>query len=215
MPNHIKGWRRTILAGLIVSTVATLASAPLVAWTFGRISLVGPITNLAAAPLMTLAQPMLFLGLLLAPIGPLAALVGDAAHPLLAAFDAIALAGASVPGGWLVVAPTVVDALPAAVVSVALFVACVSRFPGRALLVGTGALTCLVWGALAQTGSGFTELHVIDVGQGDAIALRTPHGTGATPAARSSYPTLLAGAAHSSRSSSRILTRTMLAVPRQ
>jgi len=177
VPNHIEGWRRTILAGLIVSTVATLASAPLVAWTFGRISLVGPITNLAAAPLMTLAQPMLFLGLLLAPIGPLAALVGDAAHPLLAAFNAIALAGASVPGGWLVVAPTVVDALLAAVVSVALIVACVSRFPGRALLVGTGALTCLVWGALAPTGSGFTELHVIDVGQGDAIALRTPHGS--------------------------------------
>src|SRR5213076_2666674 len=123
------------------------------------------ITNLVAAPLMTLAQPMLFLGLLLAPIGPLAALVGDAAHPLLSAFDAIALAGASIPGGWLVVAPTVLDALLAAAASVALIVACLSRFPGRALLVGSTAVVCLVWGAVAPTGNGFTELHVIDVGQ--------------------------------------------------
>jgi competence protein ComEC len=154
-----------------------MASAPLVAWTFGRISLVGPITNLAAAPLMTIAQPMLFLGLLLAPIPPLAALVGDAAHPLLAAFDGIALVGASIPGAWLVVAPTVIDALFAAVASVALIVACVSRFPGRTLIIGSGALVCLVWSDFAPTGTGFTELHVIDVGQGDAIALRTPHGS--------------------------------------
>src|SRR5205085_9523224 len=111
VPRSIDGWRRTLLAGLIVSTVATIVSAPLVAWTFGRISLVGPITNLVAAPLMTLAQPMLILGLLLAPIPPLAAIVGDAAHPLLVGFDAIALAGASIPGGWMVVSPTV----PAAV----------------------------------------------------------------------------------------------------
>ena len=177
VPSDVDGWKRTILAGLVVSTVATLVSAPLVAWTFGRISLVGPITNLVAAPLMALAQPMLFLGLLLEPIGPLVALVGDAVHPLLAAFDAIALAGASVPGGWLVVAPTVADALLAGVASVALIVACVSRFPGRATLIGSSAIACLVWGALVPTGSGFTELHVIDVGQGDAIALRTPRGS--------------------------------------
>jgi competence protein ComEC len=177
VPPRIDGWKRTILSGLVVSTVATLASAPLVAWTFGRISLVGPFTNLAAAPLMTLAQPMLFLGLLVAPIPSLATLIGDATHPLLAAFDAIALAGASVPGGWLVVAPTAIDAVLAAVASTALIVACISRFPGRALVVGASALVGLVLGGLSPTGSGFTELHVIDVGQGDAIALRTPHGS--------------------------------------
>lgn len=177
VPKRISGWRRTLVAGLIVSTVATIVSAPLVAWTFGRISLVGPVTNLLAAPLMTLAQPMLFLGLLLAPIPPLAALVGDAAHPLLAGFDAIAVAGSSVPGGWMVVSPTITAALLAAVASVSLIVACVSRFPGRALLTGATALTCLVWSGLAPAGSGYTEVHVIDVGQGDAIGVRTPHGS--------------------------------------
>ena len=176
IPRRIRGWRRTILAGLVVSTVATIASAPLVAWTFGRISLVGPLTNLIAAPLMGLAQPMLFLGLLIAPFRPAAALVGDAAHPLLAGFDAIALAGASVPGGWMMVSPTPLGAVLAAISSVCVIVACVSRFPGRALLLGSTSTMCLVWSGVFPTGSGYTELHMIDVGQGDAIALRTPHG---------------------------------------
>ena len=176
VPRRIGGWRRTLVAGLVVSSVATIVSAPLVAWTFGRISLVGPVTNLLAAPLMGLAQPMLFLGLVVAPIHPLAALVGDAAHPLLAGFDAIALAGASVPGGWLTVTPTAPGAVLAAGASVSLIVACVSRWPGRALVVGTAATVCLVWSGLTPAGTGYTELHLIDVGQGDAIALRTPHG---------------------------------------
>jgi competence protein ComEC len=177
VPPRITGWKRTALAGLIVSSVATIVSAPLVAWTFGRISLVGPVTNLIAAPLMTLAQPMLFLGLLAAPLPPVASVVGDAVHPLLASFDAIALAGASIPGGWIVVSPTVAGALLAAVASVALIVACASRFPGRALVVGGSAVACLVWSGFAPAGSGWMELHMIDVGQGDAIALRTPHGS--------------------------------------
>jgi competence protein ComEC len=176
VPRRIGGWRRSLFAGVIVSTIATAVSAPLVAWTFGRISLVGPLTNLAAAPLMGLAQPMLFAGLLLAPVRPLAALVGDAAHPLLAAFDGIALAGSSVPGGSIVVSPTPTVAVLASVASLSLIVSCVSRFPGRALLIGATAVMCLIWSGIIPAGSGFTELHMIDVGQGDAIALRTPHG---------------------------------------
>jgi competence protein ComEC len=176
VPRRIDGWRRNLVAGLVVSTVATIVSAPLVAWTFGRISLVGPLTNLVAAPLMTLAQPMLFLGLLLAPISSLASLVGDAAHPLLVGFDTIALVGASIPGGSILVTPTVVTALLAGVASVALIVACVSRWPASALLVGSSAMVCLVWSGLTPAGNGFVEVHLIDVGQGDAIGLRTPHG---------------------------------------
>jgi len=176
VPRRIGGWRRGLLAGLMVSTVATIVSAPLVAWTFGRISLVGPLTNLLAAPLMALAQPMLFLGLLLAPMRPIALLIGDAAHPLLAAFDGIAAAGAAIPGGWMVVSPTLPAAILAAVASVALIVACVSRFPGRPLVIGGTAVAALVWSGFAPAGSGLTEVHMIDVGQGDALALRTPKG---------------------------------------
>src|SRR5690606_37937003 len=59
---------RTVAAGLLVSGVATLASAPLVAWHFGRLSIVAPLTNLVAAPVIALLQPTLFLALALAPL---------------------------------------------------------------------------------------------------------------------------------------------------
>lgn len=176
VPARVRGWRRTLAAGLVTSTIATLVSAPLVAWTFGRISLVGPLTNLAAAPLMAIAQPMLFLGLLLAPLHSVAGLIGDAAHPLLAGFDLIASAGASIPGAWMEVTPTTTTAVFAGIASAALVVACVSRHPGMPMIVGAGALGIIVWGGVAPTGSGLAELHMLDVGQGDAIALRTPHG---------------------------------------
>ena len=176
IPPAVRGWRRTLAAGLIASTVATLVSAPLVAWTFGRISLVGPMTNLIAAPLMGVAQPILFLGLLAAPFHPIGAAIGDAAHPLLASFDAIAFAGASLPGAWVEVAPTPAAAVLGAVASAALIVACVSRNPGVPMIGAAAAMALLVWNGLAPAGSGLTELHMIDVGQGDAIALRTPHG---------------------------------------
>ena len=176
VPARVRGWRRTLVAGLVTSSVATIVSAPLVAWTFGRISLVGPVTNLAAAPLMAIAQPMLFLGMLLAPLRPLAGLIGDAAHPLLAGFDLIATTGASIPGAWAEVTPTLITATLAAIASGALITACVVQYPATPMIVGAGALAAMVWGGVAPSGNGFAELHMLDVGQGDAIALRTPRG---------------------------------------
>lgn len=175
-PRTLSGWRRTLAAGLVVSTVATVVSAPLVAWTFGRVSVVGPLTNLAAAPIMAVAQPMLFLGLLLAPVPPIAALVGDAVHPVLAAFDAVAAVGAAIPGAWMEIAPSPLVAVLGAAGSTSLVVACVSRFPERATVTGAAALAAMIWSGALPAGSGLTELHLLDVGQGDAVALRTAHG---------------------------------------
>ncbi len=45
-----RGWQRTILSSMVATTVASLATAPLVAWVFGRVSLVGVLTNVVAAP---------------------------------------------------------------------------------------------------------------------------------------------------------------------
>ena len=58
--------------------------------------------------------------------------VADAAHALLAAFDAIARAGAAVPGGALAITPSTSSAILAGVAAVATLVACASRTSQRA-----------------------------------------------------------------------------------
>jgi competence protein ComEC len=174
--DRLSGWRRTLVAGLLVSTVASVVSLPVVAWTFGRVSVVAPFTNLAAAPLMGVAQPMLFLALILGWAPAAATFVAGAAHPLLAAFDAVATVGAALPYATLDVAPTLTAALLAAAAVAAFVTACMSRDPGRAVVAGVALLAGLAWLPALPTGVGEAELHVIDVGQGDAIAFRTARG---------------------------------------
>jgi competence protein ComEC len=174
--NRLPRWTRSIVAAVVGTTIATIASAPLVAWYFGRVSLIAPASNLAAGPLIALAQPMLFCGMVLAPLRPLALLIADATHPLLAGLDRVALWSAAVPYAAIQVAPTRLDGVLAAIACGAVLVACASREWPRAALVAIAAVAALAWRPLAPGPSSLAELHVIDVGQGDAIALRTPHG---------------------------------------
>jgi len=166
----------TVLASIIGATVATIASAPLVAWVFGRVSVAAPLTNLAAGPLITLAQPMLFCGMVLAPIPAIATLFADAAHPLLIGLDRVAAIGAAIPHGSVQVAPTLFAAIVSGVMSGAVIVLCASRDWVRPAIVAASSASILVWLPIAPAYQDTTELHMIDVGQGDAVALRTPHG---------------------------------------
>jgi competence protein ComEC len=176
IPGAWTGVRGSLARTLLTSCVACAASAPLVAWTFGRISLVAPITNILATPVVAVLQPTLFLAVAISPIRALGMLIADACHPMLRVLDTIATVGASVPYAALTVAPTLVTAVLSGAASIAMLVACVSRAPGRALVVALGALTIAAWRPLWPTRTGEMELHMIDVGQGDAIALRTPGG---------------------------------------
>jgi competence protein ComEC len=177
LSTRLTGWRARIGRELITSLVACAVTAPLVAWVFGRVSLVAPLSNLIAAPVITLAQPVLFLALLLAPFGWAARFVAQAVHPLLFAFDWIAWAAASVPGAAITVTTTAVTAVLAACAAVSLVVACVSRYPSRPAMFAVGSLSLMVLVPGMPLGrvSG-VELHVLDVGQGDAILLRTDGG---------------------------------------
>ncbi|MDQ6717698.1 MAG: DNA internalization-related competence protein ComEC/Rec2 [Gemmatimonadota bacterium] len=172
-----RGVKRRIARDLVTSSVACIVTAPLVAWTFGRLSLIGPLSNLVAGPVITLVQPILFLALLLAPIPIAAQFVAGAAHPLLVVFDHIAAAGAAIPFASITVATTRVAAVLSAIAVAAGVVAASSRFPMRPALTGAAAIAILVWlPVLPGSGTGLVELHVLDVGQGDAILLRTDRG---------------------------------------
>src|SRR5689334_2810695 len=136
---------------LIGTTVATIGSAPIVAWVFGRVSLAAPLTNLAATPLIALAQPMVFAGMLLAPIHPLASLLADAAHPLLAGLDRVAGIAAATPGATVLVAPTPACAAIAAVMAAAFIVACASREWRTSATIAAVAAALLVWLLVGRT----------------------------------------------------------------
>jgi competence protein ComEC len=156
--------------------VASVVTLPLVLWTFGRVSLVAPLTNIVAGPVVAVLQPALFLALLCAPLPPVARFVADAAHPLLAALDGVAVAGASLPHATLWITPTLAAAWACGIASAAFVVACVTRHPGLPIVVCAGAAALLAWLPLLPSRAGNAELHMIDVGQGDALALRTPRG---------------------------------------
>jgi len=177
LARRVAGFKAQLTRELVTSLVACAVTAPLVAWVFGRISLIAPISNLLAAPVITLAQPILFLALITAPLAGVAKLLAESVHPLLIAFDWIATTAAAVPGAALTVSTTPSSAILAGMAAVALVVCCTSRYPARPALVGLVSLaTMTVAPVIAFPGKGQVELHVLDVGQGDAILLKTPRG---------------------------------------
>ncbi len=169
-----------ISSGVAAGVSATLATLPLVAWHFERVSLVGIPATLVASPLVALSLP-----------GALASLLADRIHPAAGRFLAggvdvglAALEGVTrlfaapswssvwVPRTWIPVA-----------VGGAMLALLVARGPrvrararrGAAALGAAAAVAA--WPALlALQAHGTLEVVAVDVGQGDAIALRTPGG---------------------------------------
>jgi competence protein ComEC len=158
----------------LATVVASLATAPIVAWHFGRVSLAAPVTNLAAAPLFALAQPALFLSLVIAPIEPAARLVADGTSVLLAAIGRVGDLGAALPGAAIDVTPTAVTGVFSAAAAAAFLVSCTAHHWIRPALVGGVSVALALWWPFLPARQGRLEIHVLDVGQGDAIAVRTP-----------------------------------------
>jgi competence protein ComEC len=171
-----RGVSRWLVRETITGVVATIVTAPLIAWTFGRVSVLAPVTNLLAGPVVAFLQPALFLALIAAPLDPLAQVIADASVLPIALLDRIAEAAAALPFAVLHVAPTLPTALGAGLASVAVVRATAARRLAPWLRMAAVALVAALWLPVVRGGPGVLEVHMIDVGQGDAFALRTPSG---------------------------------------
>ena len=168
---------RKIAKELLTSIVATLVTAPLIAWYFGRISIVAPVANLVAGPVVTVLQPTLFLALICSPVPPVARFFADAAHPMLRLFDGIATIASQVPLASIDVVPSMVTVVLSGVAVIAFIAACMSRYPARHAIAGASCMSLVIWSpAISIPYHGQMEMHVLDVGQGDAILIRTDRG---------------------------------------
>lgn len=172
-------WRRAIVHEMVTGILASAVTLPLVAWTFGRVSLVAPLSNVLASPVVTMLQPMLFLAVVLDRV-PLvqriAPFVADAARVPLAVLQWVAAALERIPYAALSVSPTWYTAVLLGVAAGAVVVATARRRIIPTLRVALGAVALALWLPVVLPGPRRFELHMIDVGQGDAIALRSPRG---------------------------------------
>jgi competence protein ComEC len=162
---------------LAPAAAATLFTAPITAYTFGTVAPVGVLANLAAIPLAGLAVPGLMVALLLS-----SSWLAAGAGLCLALLDVVARAAAALPGGhFIMVAGPQAAALWLAVLVAAWWL---WNAPRRRWVV---AARCAFIGVLVSWSTllhAFTRLSVcscltvsfLDVGQGDAIALRSPAG---------------------------------------
>src|SRR5881296_1778993 len=162
--------------------VATLVTAPISAFAFGTAAPIGVLANLVAIPLAGVAVPGLVLALLSSwLVPPLAPLLAAGSGLGLALLDLVARGAAAVPGGHVVmVAGWRAAALWLAVVVVAWWLWNSPRrpwvFAARIAFVSTLCVSTSLLNAFHLDDCRCLTVHFLDVGQGDAAALRTPNG---------------------------------------
>lgn len=175
-------WRRVaraVLVSLRVSTVASLATAPVLLWHFGRVPLLSPLTNLIAVPPIALvALPSAVIGANLDALGlPGAGLAIGVADLAVRASAWVADSGSAVLEAQL----TWGRPRPVALVGWTLL-ATASPWLGiarpRAHAVVAAASAVLVAAAPPTAWrTGELRMHAIPVGQGDCTLLILPDGT--------------------------------------
>jgi len=162
---------------LAPAAAATLLTAPITAYAFGTVAPIGVLANLAAIPLAGIAVPGLMAALLLSSTW-----LAAGAGLCLALLDFVAQTAASIPGGHFVM----VEGWRAAALWTGVLVAgwWLWNAPRRRWLIGARVASIAAVLSLTTLYHAFTRLSVcscltvsfLDVGQGDAVALRSPAG---------------------------------------
>jgi competence protein ComEC len=184
-PHVPQAWKRIrsvrwLVESVLVSSAAFIATAPITAHHFGTIAPIAILANIPALPLMSLALVGVLSATLLQPLlPPLARLCADGAGLAFDLLDRVAAIAAAFPLGSVEVNRPDWILWSAAGLAAALgsILARRVRIPIRlALATGVAAALLIAWPVFARGATGSLELHFLDVGQGDATAIRTPRG---------------------------------------
>ncbi len=173
---------RALRAAVVLSVAATVPTIPFLGWHFGEVSWLGVPATVLLTPLVSLSVVGGVLLLAVAQVAPAAApLLAGGVDVALSAVELVvrALSALPVPAALITRAGAVGLGVG---VTAGLFWARRSgaplSTPGR---VALGALLSLLGGVVGPSvahlaGNGALEIHMIDVGQGDATLLRSPRG---------------------------------------
>jgi competence protein ComEC len=158
-----------VLADAIGTTLAaTIATTPIAAFHFGTVSVVSLLANVLAAPVIAIALPASVIVVLSSGLSmKLAQLLAPGAEISLTVFKHIAQSMSEVPGGHFAVGRTTVI--------VATIAVCVA-FYARHRTVGCTAAVLIIIAAPLLPSRLQVQINMIDVGQGDALAIRSPRG---------------------------------------
>jgi competence protein ComEC len=178
------GWWRTPLVQILrlcaVSVAATIGTLPVTAAWFGRVSLIGVAANIPVVPATGVSVVLGGVAVLLAPVSSWCASACSAVNAVLLRWTLVIIREA----GIIPWASVTVSGIPLAVfVSGCLGFAFVLRRKGWAAVRAGLVVLLLTLNLLlfcpSPTGKatrGVLRVHVIDVGQGDAILLEFPGG---------------------------------------
>lgn len=191
-----------VVEGVLASVGATLTTAPIAALTIGRVAAIGPLINLPAIPLAAAAMPVLLAALAFTPIvPPIGHAFAAITSVLLAALDRVAAVGASLPGAAGASSPGWQAAAPWCALLVLAWQATAGNASWRESLrrCAWGGVVFVWWPLVLAVPSltardGTLRIAFLDVGQGDAAAIRTPNGRWIVIDAGPSSPTWDAGA---------------------